>query len=556
MARSQGITICVKVPINWDTMTRRTRQRLRQIVGRDSRAIRSLLGVIRYHEQRLLTGCNKNRIDITSLHRLTMTAFIVKAGEHQRPSVPHDLKAKFPRMSQNELAECRATAAGLYDSYLRIPNWMRRSRPCTASASGRIPRWIFSQRFKLLKSTSTRTRWWVSLRDSLDTLKQHRHIHDRLLIPLKVSPFHLTQLQRGQVKALQIFTDRHCKWWITFAVRLPQKEPTSTDLPPAVLGIDLGIKKAACTTLVTPEKVRETRYFVQRDRAYAVEKYNQLVANLQQERDKRPADGRRRDGVTARLGSMRTKRENVSQDHDKVLVRQLLDYISALSQKYDLYVAIGKLKYIRATAQKANCPGRAFRASINSWAFSRVTKSLKHGLAQMGWQVDSSRSRFRVVPEGWTSILCWKCGAKGLRPRQNYFVCPTCGQKTNADRNGAINIAGRLIMVTDSLHSVTGHGKWASAATATQRTQLKARGRKSSRGRSLLPAKSVVSHSGESAVVHIAQTSLPDFSDETGMSDYGPAVVRTVERLSAAGHDTPARRQEKEARSEGGIPPR
>jgi transposase len=534
-------------------MTKRTRQRLGQIVGRDSRAIRSLLGVIEYNKERLLTGVGRNSIDITALHRLTMTALVVKVGEQQRPSVPHDLKAKFPRMSQNELAECRATAAGLYDSYLRIPKWMRRSKPCANNASGRIPRWIFSQRFKLLRSPSTRTRWWVSLRDSLDTLKQHRHIHDRLLIPLKVSPFHLTQLRRGQVKALQILTDQNRKWWITFAVRLPQREPVSTNLPPAVLGIDLGIKKAACTALVTPEKVRETRYFVQKDRAHAIEKYNQLVANLQQERDKRPSDGCRRDGVTARLGSMRTKRENVSQDHDKVLVRQLLDYISALSQKHDLYVAIGKLKYIRATAQRVNCRGHTFRASINSWAFSRVTKSLKHGLAQMGWQVDSSRSHFRAVPESWTSILCWKCGAKGLRPRQNYFVCPTCGQKTNADRNGAINIAGRLIMVTDSLHSVTGHGKWASAATATRRTQLKARGRKSSRGRSLLPTKDAVSHSGESAVVHIAKMSLPDFSDEIRLSDHDPAVVKTVERLSAAGHDTPAPRQEKEARSEGGT---
>ncbi len=55
-------------------------------------------------------------------------------------------------------------------------------------------------------------------------------------------------------------------------------------------------------------------------------------------------------------------------------------------------------------------------------------------------------------------------------------------------------------------------------------------------------------------MVHAAQTSLPDFSDEIGMSDHDPTVVRTVEGLSAVGHDTPTSRQEKKARSVGGIP--
>jgi hypothetical protein len=111
-------------------------------------------------------------------------------------------------------------------------------------------------------------------------------------------------------------------------------------------------------------------------------------------------------------------------------------------------------------------------------------------------------------------------------------------------------------MVTDSLHSVTGHGKWASAATATRRTQLKARGRKSSRGRSLLSKTNDVSHSGESAAVRCVQMDLLGSGDGTESSDNDPAVERTVENLPAAGNDTPAPRQEKEARSAGGIPSR
>lgn len=86
-----------------------------------------------------------------------------------------------------------------------------------------------------------------------------------------MSPFHLNQIARGEVKALQIFTDRHGKWWVTLAVRVEVPELEGEGLPSAVLGIDLGIKKAACTALVTPEKVRETKYFVQTEKVTRIQ---------------------------------------------------------------------------------------------------------------------------------------------------------------------------------------------------------------------------------------------------------------------------------------------
>ena len=61
MARSKGVTISVKVPINWDKMTVRTQQRLRQIVGRDARVIRAFLGIIEQHENKLLKGKNRDK---------------------------------------------------------------------------------------------------------------------------------------------------------------------------------------------------------------------------------------------------------------------------------------------------------------------------------------------------------------------------------------------------------------------------------------------------------------------------------------------------------------
>ncbi|MHA1806799.1 MAG: hypothetical protein ACTSX2_04435, partial [Candidatus Thorarchaeota archaeon] len=130
MAQSKGVTISVKVPINWESMTERSRQRLSQIVGRDSRIIRAYLGIIEQHEDELLTGKNKDRIDDTNLSKLTMTSKKVKSGYEQRTSVPHDFKVRFPRISQNEMTDCRKTSVALYESYLKLKkNGRKVSRP-------------------------------------------------------------------------------------------------------------------------------------------------------------------------------------------------------------------------------------------------------------------------------------------------------------------------------------------------------------------------------------------------------------------------------------------
>ncbi|MHA2146484.1 MAG: zinc ribbon domain-containing protein [Candidatus Thorarchaeota archaeon] len=557
MARSQGTTISVKVPIDWESMTDRSQQRLRQIVGRDTRVVRAFLGIIEQHEDELLTGRRKNRIDDGKLDKLTMTALKVKAGFGQRPSVPHDFKKKFPRISTNELQECRKTAVALYESYLALrekKGW-NPSRPCSTGSTRRIPRWAFSQRFKLHNRSTSISKWWISLRDSMDSVPERRKNHDRLVIPLKVSPFHVNQFQRGTVKALQVFTDRARKWWVIFAVRVDTPNLQNVQLPPAVLGIDLGIEKAACTTLVTSLKVRETKFFKQKDKVDVIKKYDRFVANLQRENAAQYSHNQNTTGSSRKLREMRHKRERVSREYDRVLVSKLVDYIDELSEKYNLYLAIGRLKNIRNVARKGNYKGRRFRGMIHSWAFARITESLKHRLAQKGWSVEGKDSRFQVVPEGWTSIMCWKCGAKGKRPSQNYFECPSCGHKTNADRNGAINIAGRLITLTKSLHSVRGLGKWASAVDTARSARLKAR-RKKSRGKSLLSEKEQISGSGESAAVHFVQSDLLGFGDDAKMSDDDPAVASTMENLSVVGSDAPTSTQEKETRSSGGIPSR
>jgi len=560
MARSNGVAISVKIPINWDVMTERTRQRLRQIVGRDTRVIRAYLGIIEQHEDELLTGRKRDRIDDTKLSKITMTSHKVKSGDVKRSSVPHDFKVRFPRISQNEMADCRKTAVALYESYLRLKeNGRKVSRPSLINSSKRIPRWTFTRVFKIVKNETTVSKWWLDLRDSFDSLREGKSIHNRILIPLKMSPFHLSQIERGEATALQLFTDRSRKWWVTFAIRLATIDLQDNNLPVAILGIDLGIEKAACSTLLTPEKTRETRYFIQKDRVKIIKKYDGLIADLQREMHTRRNHGLSYDKVAGKLCRLGSKRENIAKEYDRVLVSQILEYITKLSKKYELYVAIGRLKNIRMRARKGNYQGPKFRGMIHSWAFARITNSLKHGLAQQGWKVDGKDARFRAVPEAWTSIICWKCGSKGVRPKQNYFHCPSCGLKLNADRNGSINIAARMLTLTKSLHSVRGLGLWTRAVvrgTTNRRAQPKARKKKPSLGKSLLSEVESASDSGESAAIHFVQMDLTSFSDESSTSDNDLAVVRTVETLSVVGSDVPMSTQEKEARSSGGIPSR
>jgi len=564
MARSKGATISVKVPIKWESMTDRTRQRLRQTVGRDTRVIRAFLGIIEQNENKLLTGKNRDRIDDGKLDKLTMTALKVKSGASQRLTVPHDFKVRFPRISQNEITECRQTAVALYESYLNLrkkKGW-NASRPTSINGTRRIPRWVFSQRFKLVEKVTSASRWWLAIRDALDSAPEKRFRHDRLSIPLKISPYHLNQIRRGEVKAVQLFTDRKRKWWVTIAIRIPIDDSPEDSLPVAILGIDLGIEKAVGATILTPEKTRATRYFVQREKVKVIKKYDILVADLQREMYTRRNNGLSSDRVAERLRQMRSKRENVAKEYDRVLVRQLLNHIAELSKKYTLYVAIGRLKNIRMRARKGNYRGRRFRGMIHSWAFARITDSLKHGLAQLGWKVKGKDPRFRAVPEGWTSIICWKCGSKGKRPKQNYFHCPSCGYSINADLNGSANIAARLLTLTKSLHSVRGLGLWTRTVarrTTNRRARPKAQRRISkrlSKGKSLLSTKEPSSGSGESAAVHFVQSDLHSFGDKTRMSDNDPAVAKTVETLSVVGSDVPELQQEKEARSSGGIPSR
>ena len=103
-----------------------------------------------------------------------------------------------------------------------------------------------------------------------------------------------------------------------------------------------------------------------------------------------------------------------------------------------------------------------------------------------------------------------------------------------------------------------GLSKWVNSVLRLgKRSRLKTRGKIcTSRRRSLLSSKGQVSDLEESAAFHSAQASLLDFGDNVKESDQDHAVAKDAEMLSVTGSETTRGRQEKEARTVGGIPSR
>jgi IS605 OrfB family transposase len=361
---------------------------------------------------------------------------------------------------------------------------------------------------------------WLKLMDSLDSSSEGRTRHDKLMIPLSISSFHLTQMNRGEVKTVRILKDSHRKWWAVFTVTLDVNPLEVVEKPPAVFSIDLGITKAACSVLLTQKGFKQVRYWKQEDKSKRMEILDDRIGSLQREKEILVATGMNPDRVTAKLRELSGRRARLSNEQDKKLVRDISDHIVDLTTQYNLYVSIGMLKGIRNKARRCNYKGRAFRGMIHRWAFARLRDMLEHKLAIL--ELDT---KFKAVPEQWTSIMCHKCGYKGIRPKQNLFICHTCGYRANADLNGAINIGKRLIMLIPSLRDEKGLGMW---LNPKDRTILKARRKSSSSQGKFSLSERIPASKGESVVDCYDQALLMEFASSKDL-----AMVNAVGKPSA-----------------------
>ncbi|MCE7735660.1 MAG: transposase [Candidatus Heimdallarchaeota archaeon] len=543
--------ISCKVNIDTEKMDKDTIKRLHQILYRDSRIIRDYINIIKENEELLVI--NKKVSDV-ELDKLTATT-------ENRKVVKHDLKSKYPRISLNELKECRNDAKGMYNSYLAL----KRKGGKYPNVHRLVPRTIGYRRFKLDTDMMV-----LTIMDSMDTNPKmirkgwFKAYHNTINIPIIMSNYHLERIDEGELKAVKIFYDNNqMKVALSIKVDVEQLPKKTTTKPIGVLGIDLGINIAASTVLINHKgRITEKKAFNVPEIAKNYDILENTLSNLMRSKEVRMLEklinnlkgkiiqyrnitqfnpqnhltslntilielenisfnnldtivnesetlindlqavkgnlwkvinrflsenslskhdrkkvthsrkdlklivnifktlnlikliksnyDRKTDGLYKKLRDLKNKRAKLKLEIDRQLINQMIIYIESLTQNYDLYVALGKLKNIRYLAMRGN-GNKAHRKKIHRWTFSRVTSMLEHKLSLLGL-----KKRFLPVNEGWTSIMCHKCNNKGERPRQSYFICKnkSCGWKGNADTNGAINIAKKLILIFRLTQSV------------------------------------------------------------------------------------------------------
>jgi IS605 OrfB family transposase len=203
------------------------------------------------------------------------------------------------------------------------------------------------------------------------------------------------------------------QWFLHVVVRVPAPDVSTTE---AIVGVDLGVTRAAVTS--------DNRFHGER-------RWRDLEARDFRLRRKLQKKGTKSAKRHLRKLSGRTARRR--RDHDHVVSRRIVAGCAAGST-----LAVENLTNIRTRvrAQKANGGQRR----LHSWSFATLRAFLTYKAQERGIRVEGVDPRH-------TSQTCSRCGYKSRynRRSQSDFHCRSCGYRTNADRNGARNVAAKLL---------------------------------------------------------------------------------------------------------------
>ncbi|OLS28532.1 MAG: hypothetical protein HeimC2_05890 [Candidatus Heimdallarchaeota archaeon LC_2] len=247
------------------------------------------------------------------------------------------------------------------------------------------------------------------------------------------------------------------------------------------------------------------------------------------------------DGIFQKLRKLKSKRKRLSIDADRKLALQFTEYIEEISKDYDIYISIGKLKGIRNRARRGN-GNKYLRRLVNRWTFFRITNMIELKMAKLGL-----KKRVLVISEAWTSKTCWKCNTRGNRIRQNLFHCinKKCEWRGNADVNGAINIAKRLIasfkLTSFRNRGVRGLGMYLPVISSKKRKYGKARSVPKSHNGSPTPLLNNINNNKNNgnAGTQSTHSSLDEFfeNDQSAVKNHGKTdFVETSKKRSRMKH--------------------
>ncbi|MFW9992188.1 MAG: zinc ribbon domain-containing protein [Candidatus Odinarchaeota archaeon] len=489
--------LTVKIPLMTDKLSEKKLQQLEKLARRDTTVIKRYLAIIQHEEPNLWrVGKAGQRLDVTKLDELTLTSKpLTRKTKNKdgtatmkttpgRPVVKHDLKQEFKdKITAREIKECRDTSVAAWQAYCaartkhgrvywnimqktmyidcedemaRVLHWWEHEKqprpPCQAEnyQPAKLPRKANVGTTVFLHERKTKlTNYW------LEAYYQEKGKH--LWLPLNLSSYHRNQLRQGNPKVAQLIKHDNERWYahVTIEVKIPaglRLIDTAIGLPEAVVSLDLGMNKAATAVLLTVNNPRESltkkniRFFKQAEKKRAINKLDNIIASLQRKKDLYQTEGRDTKTITRALRERSRERHELAVQLDHELTAKIVDWVIELSHHYTVHVVIGKLTGIRNSRHKGDGKSRKHRRELNRWSFYRISEFLRYKLLRAGLP----EARFTTTRESWTSKTCSKCGSTNTsRPYQSLLICHDCGAKLQADVNGAVNIAFKLIFSLD-----------------------------------------------------------------------------------------------------------
>jgi len=202
-------------------------------------------------------------------------------------------------------------------------------------------------------------------------------------------------LKKGQIKSLELKYKRSTsEWWVYFQLEvLPPSSfsysvNNSSSLPPAVLGIDLGINIPAAGVLLTPKKKltsKEIKFWHTKQWNRINHRYKLKLSRLQRKAALNDQSGKKHH-IYRFLGLLRRRYKNVKRSYIHQFINAVVQTIETYAQMYDLFVVVGYPKYVRKDKGKGKGKStRYFRRKLHQWNFSLVLSLLRRVLILRGF---------------------------------------------------------------------------------------------------------------------------------------------------------------------------
>lgn len=246
----------------------------------------------------------------------------------------------------------------------------------------------------------------------LTTLKRNAVI----TIPLNTAEYHITGLQKGRIVDFQLVKKNG---WFYAHVCVKYDVP---DRPiRAVMGVDLGVRRAMATVLLIPhQKLHRRQLTILRDgeKRHRLDIIDQKISNLQ--------GGRK----WIKLKRVRNQRRHFIESFDRLNAIRLAE----IAKRANAMIAVGYPKGLQYVNYRGNGKPARRRILQSHFSYERQTRYILEECRERGIKAE------RVL-ELMTSKRCHRCGSfKTRRIGQSLFWCYGCGLQYNADWNAAINI--------------------------------------------------------------------------------------------------------------------